>query len=261
VLVLNGINKIMRTFLFLAFSLFVKFTVAQEQVEVLLKQADNFDKQVKEAEAIEKYKEVLEADPKNFKALYRLTELNAAIGSRQIKNEVKLPYFTAAMDYAGRAFTVDSSNADSYYLLALTSWKMSSVEEKNKEEIEYLRKWKEYADKAISINASHAKATFLAGKWNFDMAKASLLKKAAAKTIYGGMSKWDIETAIKLFEQAKTLDPYFVQNFYELAKAYEYNNQPTPQIETLNRLIKLPVRTGDDAGWKAEGKKMLEQMK
>jgi tetratricopeptide (TPR) repeat protein len=252
---------LMRALLFLAFCLFSTFSFSQEQVELLLKQADNFDKQVKETEAIEKYKEVLESDPKNFKALYRLTELNAAIGSRQIKNEVKLPYFTTAMDYAGRAFTVDSTNADSYYLLSLASWKMSTVEEKNKEEVEYIRKWREYADKAVAIDPKHAKATFLLGKWNFDMAKASFLKKAAAKTIYGGMTKWDIESATRLFEKAKLLDPYFVQNYYELAKAYEYNNQPTPQIETLNRLVKLPVRTGDDAAWKAEGKKMLEQMK
>jgi hypothetical protein len=135
------------------------------------------------------------------------------------------------------------------------------VEDKNKEQVEYLRKWKEYADKARSANAHHAKAVFLLGKWHVDMTKASVLKKAAAKTIFGGMAKWDIETGIKLFEEAKTLDQYFVQNYYELAKAYEFNNQPTQEIETLNRLVKLPVRTGDDAGWKAEGKKMLEQMK
>jgi tetratricopeptide (TPR) repeat protein len=251
----------MRAFLLLAFCFFSTFAFSQEQVDLLLKQADNFDRQVKETEAIEKYKEVLDSDPRNYKSLFRLAELYAAIGARQVKNEAKLPYFTTALDYAGRAFSVDSTNADSYYLLSLASWKMSTVEEKNKEEVEFIRKWREYAEKAIVINPAHAKATFLLGKWNFDMAKASLIKKAAAKTIYGGMTKWDIETATKLFEKARTLDPYFVQNYYELAKAYEYNNQPTPQIEILNRLVKLPVRTGDDAAWKAEGKKMLEQMK
>jgi tetratricopeptide (TPR) repeat protein len=250
----------MRIFFFLISLLLVQSSFAQD-VDVLLKQADNLDKQVKETEAIEKYKEVLTIAPANFKALFRLTELNAAIGSRQVKDKDKVPYFQLAYDYAQQAWAADSSVADTYYLLALASWKKSTVEEKNKEEVEYLRKWKEYADKAISINPNHAKATFLSGKWHVDMTKASVLKKAAAKTIFGGMAKWDIETGIKLFEKAKTLDQYFVQNYYELAKAYEYNNQPTQEIETLNRLVKLPVRTGDDAGWKAEGKKMLEQMK
>ncbi len=240
--------------------LLAKISFSQD-VDVLLKQANNFDKQVKEAEAIEKYKEVLAIAPNNFKALYRLTELNAAIGSRQVKDKDKVPFFQSAYDYAQQAYKSDSTNADAFYLLSLTSWKKSLVEEKNKEEVEFLRNWKEYAEKAITINPKHAKATFLLGKWNLDLSKASILKKAAAKTIYGGISKWDIETAIKFFEQAKTFDQYFVQNYYELVKAYEYNNQPTQQIETLNRLVKLPVRTGDDAGWKAEGKKMLEQMK
>ena len=239
---------------------FVQSLLAQD-VDVLLKQAQNFDKEVKEPEAIEKYKEVLAVAPSNFKALYRLTELNAAIGSRQLKNPDKAAYFDLAQGYASQALATDSTNADAYYLMSLVSWKKSTVEEKNKEEVAFLRSWKEYADKAIALNPKHARATFLLGKWHFDMTKASVLKKAAAKTIFGGMAKWDIETGIALFEKAKTFDQYFVQNYYELAKAYEYNNQPTQEIETLNRLIKLPVRTGDDAAWKAEGKKMLEQMK
>lgn len=251
----------MRTIVLLLSCLFGSSLMAQDQLEVLLKQADNLDKQVKEKEAFDKYMEILEVSPQNYKALSRLAELNAAFGSRQLKDADKAPYFRSTMDFAGRAYSVDSMNADSYYLLSLASWKMSIVEEKNKEQVEYLRKWREYAEKAIALQPNHAKAIFLLGKWNFDMSRASLLKKAAAKTIYGGMSKWDIETAIKLFERSKTADPYFVQNFYELAKAYEYNNQPTQELETLNKLVKLPVRTGDDAGWKAEGKKMLEQMK
>ncbi len=250
----------MKTLFLLISVLFTQISFSQD-IDVLLKQADNFDKQVKETEAIEKYKEILAIAPNNFKALYRLTELNAAIGSRQIKDKDKIPFFQTAYDYAQQAYKADSTNADAFYLLSLASWKKSLVEEKNKEEVEFLRNWREYAEKAVAINPKHAKATFLLGKWNFDMSKASILKKAAAKTIYGGISNWDIESAIKLFEQAKVFDQYFVQNYYELAKAYEYNNQPTQQIEILNRLVKLPVRTGDDAGWKAEGKKMLEQMK
>ncbi len=250
----------MKTLFLLISVLFTQISFSQD-IDVLLKQADNFDKQVKETEAIEKYKEILAIAPNNFKALYRLTELNAAIGSRQIKDKDKIPFFQTAYDYAQQAYQADSTNADAFYLLSLASWKKSLIEEKNKEEVEYLRNWREYAEKAITINPKHAKATFLLGKWNFDMSKASVLKKAAAKTIYGGISNWDIESAIKLFEKAKVFDQYFVQNYYELAKAYEYNNQPTQQIEILNRLVKLPVRTGDDAGWKAEGKKMLEQMK
>lgn len=250
----------MRILFFIA-SLFVAQLSFSQDVDVLLKQADNLDKEVKEPEAIDKYKEVLSVAPANFKALYRLTELYAAIGSRQVKTKDKVPYIDQAYAYAQEALAADSTNADTYYLLSLVNWKKSIVEEKNKDEVEYLRKWKEYADKAISIKPNHAKATFLLGKWHFDMTSASVLKKAAAKTIFGGMAKWDIEIGIKLFEKAKTFDQYFVQNYYELAKAYEFNNMPTQEIEILNRLVKLPVRTGDDAAWKAEGKKMLEQMK
>lgn len=246
--------------LVLFIAVFVSNWSFSQDVEVLLKQADNFDKQVKEQEAIDKYKEVLAVDSLNFRALYRLTELNAGIGTRQPKDKDKLPWFQQAWGYAQTASRIDTSD-QAYYLLALANWKMATVEEKNKEEAAHLKNWKEYAEKARTTNPKNARAAFLLGKWHFYMTTSSLLKKAAAKTIYAGMGKWDIETAIKLFEESRRLDQYFVQNFYELALAYQYNNQPTQQIEVLNRLVKLPVRTADDPGWKAEGKKMLEQMK
>jgi 16S rRNA G966 N2-methylase RsmD len=62
------------------------------------------------------------------------------------------------------------------------------------------------------------------------------------------------------FEGIKTLEPYFVSNYLELAKAYKDNRQPAQAIEVLNKLVKLPTRSTDDVALKAEGSKLLESM-
>jgi len=49
-----------------------------------------------------------------------------------------------------------------------------------------------------------------------------------------------------------------VLNSLTLAKAYKDNNNPTKAIETLQRTLKLPTRTMDDAGYKAEAQKLLD---
>ncbi len=80
------------------------------------------------------------------------------------------------------------------------------------------------------------------------------------KTLYGGLPKGDIDSAILYMEKCRVLDQYFVRNYLDLAKAYQYKSQPAKAIEVLNKLVKLPNRTADDAALKEEGKQILQQM-
>jgi hypothetical protein len=41
---------------------------------------------------------------------------------------------------------------------------------------------------------------------------------------------------------------------------YQYDHQPAKAIDVLNKLVKLPNHTFDDAAIKEEGKKMLAEM-
>jgi tetratricopeptide (TPR) repeat protein len=137
---------------------------------------------------------------------------------------------------------------------------MTEVETENKKIIEYVKDIRRYADKALTLNPKHAKATYALGKWNFEIVQLSWVKKMAVKAFFGGMEDATIEEAIKYMEKARTLDQYYVLNYLDLAKAYKYDNKPAKAIEVLQKLIKLPNRTTDDASYKAEGKKLLDEL-
>jgi hypothetical protein len=232
-----------------------------QDASALLREAISLDKQLKEPEALDKYKQVLAADASNINALLRCTELNAAIGARQKDKNAKLTYYTAAQTYAQQAIAANPDNADANYAMAVAAGKLTEVEEDNKKLVEYVRQSKLYADKALTINAGHAKANYTLGKWHFEMVNLNWVKKAAVKTLYGGLPKSEIDSAIFYMEKCRALDQYFVVNMLDLAKVYQYNHQPTKAIEMLNKLIKLPNRTFDDAARKEEGKKMLDELK
>ena len=72
----------MKYLLVILSSFILNFGIAQD-VNVLLKEADNFERQVKEPEALDKYKQVLAVEPANLKALVKAAELHASIGGRQ----------------------------------------------------------------------------------------------------------------------------------------------------------------------------------
>jgi hypothetical protein len=240
--------------------LFFVIAAKAQDVAVLLKEADNYEKQLKEPEALDKYKLALVADATNIKALVKVTELSDNIGARTINKNDKRLMYESALAFAQRAYHADSANADANYAMAIASNKMTEVETENKKNVVYFKDVKLYADKALKINTNHARANFVEGRWHYDMATLSPVKKAAAKLLYGRLPESTIDSSIAYLEKCKELEPYFVVNYYTLAKAYKEANRPAKQMEILSKLVKLPTRTFDDIALKADAQKMLETL-
>lgn len=234
--------------------------VFAQDVNVLLKEASNFERSLKDEQALDKYKTVLATEPSNMLALVKSSELSSAIGGRQTDKKAKQNFFESAKMYADKALAVDLNSAEANYARAVVADKLTGVETENKKLAADIKDVKTYADKALSINPNHGKANYILGKWNFEMVTLAWAKKAALKVLFGGMPEASIENAFKYMEKCRTLEPYFVLNFLDLAKAYKYDNQPAKAIEVLNQLVKLPTRTPDDMALKAEGKKLLSEM-
>ena len=247
--------KFILSLLFCASCIFVH----AQDVNTLLKEASNFEKQFKEPEALEKYRQAVYIDEKNIPALVKCTELNCSIGARQTDKNAKNNYYQLAKTFAEKALSADAANADANYAMALVESKMIETATENKEIADHIRQTKLYVDKALAINPDQSKANYIAGKWHYEMSNLNWLKKAAVKALYG-LPKGDIDSAIIYMEKCKTLDQYFVRNYLDLAKAYQYKQQPAKEMDVLKKLVKLPTRTADDVALKQEGEKMLNEM-
>ena len=231
-----------------------------QDVNILMKEASNFERNLKDEQALEKYKQVLAIEPSNIRALVRCSELSAGIGGRQKDKNGSQVYYEQARDYAEKALVANAEDADANYVRAVAAGKLTEVETENKKLVADVKDIKTFADKALSINPNHGKANYVLGKWHFQMVALSWTKKAAIKVLFGGMPEATIDSAIKYMEKCRSLEPYFVLNFLELGKAYKYDNKPAKAIEVLTQLVKLPTRTPDDVALKAEGKNLLAEM-
>lgn len=238
------------------------YTNARSQdITVLLKEAANLELKFKEPEALEKYKQVLLLDEKNYLALQKSTILFCQIGTRLGDKKERKLYYETALNYAKKAFDLDSNLAESWYLLSVVNGRLAENDDDNKKRILYAKNTKVYADKALALNPNHVMANFVVGKWHYEMIVLSWVKKMAIKTIYGGMPEPSIETSILYLEKCRKLDPYFTLAYLTLAKAYKENDNNNKYLEILNLLVKLPRRTFDDASYISEGKKLLEEEK
>ncbi len=249
----------MKKILFLALICLVNIVNAQDNA-TMFKEAENLERGFKEPEALNKYKDILVSDAVNVKALVKAAELSCSIGGRAIKKEDKRLYFESGLAFAQRALKADEKSADANYAMAMVSGKLTEVETENKKIVAFVKDTKTYVDKALAINANHAKANFTEGRWHYEMVTLSGIKKAAVKVLYGGLPEASLENAIMYMEKCKSIDPYYMINYYYLNKAYKEDDKPAKQIEVLNRMVKLPTRTFDDVAMKEEAQKLLQSM-
>lgn len=226
----------------------------------VIKDAQTLEKQFKEPEALELYKTVLKNDASNIECLVKCTELSCSIGARQADQKAKAAYYQDALGYAQKAITVNAGSSAANYAMALAAGKMTEIEDENKKIVAYVKQIKEYGDKALALDPNNAKANYIAGKWHYEMNNLHWAKKVAVKTLYGGLPKASLDSAIYYMDKCCKLDVYFTPSYLDLAKAYIDDDQPGKAIEVLNKLVKLPNRVYDDAAIKAEGKKMLEKL-
>ena len=227
---------------------------------LLMKEAQNLELKLDEAGALEKYKQVAANDGFNIKVLVKCTELDCSIGSRQKDEATKTKYFQEAKNYAIQAYDRFPGNADACYAMALVAGKMTVIDVDNKQIIEDVKQIKIFVDKALAIDRNHARSNYILGKWHFELIRLGWLKRAAIKTFYGGIPDTQIDSAAYYMERCRSIEPYFALNYLDLAKVYAYDHQPGKAIEVLNKLVKLPNRTYDDAAIKEEGKQMLATM-
>ena len=231
-----------------------------QDINVQLKEAVNLERQLKEADALSKYKEILGTAPTNIGVLVKCVELNCVIGDEQANKNNKQASYAAALSYAEQAYAADSNSADANYALALIKDKFIDVETENKKIVELERQVKMYADKALAINPNHSRANYVEGKWNYEIVSLPWLKLAATKTLHKGFPDADIDSAVAYMEKCRTLEQYFAANYLVLAKAYKFKKRPALAVDILNKLVKLPNRTGNDAAIKSEGQQMLSEM-
>ena len=249
----------MKTSLILSTFLFIFMPVFSQNIAELLVKADRFEKQLNEEEAYSTYKEILKADPKHLKALTMCSELASRIGKRQADKNKSIDFYNAAKIYAQRALNVDSTDAEANCSMAIAMGRMAMISG-GKEKVVNVREIKRYADLALKYNPNSFKGWHILGKWNFEVSNLNAIEKAAVKILYGGVPKASIDDAIKYYEKAKSIEPSFILNLYELAKAYRKNKQDDKAIENINKLLKLPNKTAEDSLYKQESKKMLQEL-
>jgi tetratricopeptide (TPR) repeat protein len=252
-------TKTILIFLFVLFTSNTFFAVMAQDVAALMQQAEKLEKEFRDQEAINKYMEVLKVDPFNIAALCKSSELYSVVGKRLSTKEQQNNYYKKGEDLARRALKVNPDYSEANFAMAIAMGRQALISSGD-QKVKAVKEIKNYADKCIRLDPKNYKGYHLLGKWHYEVSDLNALERWLVKVSYGGLPKASLEESIKYYEKSKQLNPAFLLNYLELAKAYNKHDETAKARVLLEQLQKLPVSTSDDPKIKSLGKKLLGEL-
>jgi len=233
------------------------FCAAQE-VSSMIREADRLEAVPDEVAAFHKFKEALKIQPLNVYAASKCSELCSRIGKRQTNTKLRDDYYAAARIYAGMALKINPNYSAANCAMAMVLGR-SSMARTGKEKIENAKEVKRYVDIAIKNDPQNFVAWHILGRWHYEVSNLNVLERAAVKLLYGGMPHASIKESINAFEKTRTIQPGFILNYLEMAKAYKQNDKHEKAIGYIKTMFTLPNTTEDDPSIKELGRKLLQE--
>jgi tetratricopeptide (TPR) repeat protein len=245
-------------FRFFLFILILPFENFAQDASILLKEAQQYELQMNENAAFQKYSECLRLQPNNLVVLCKCSELCSRIGNRQTEKAKKIDYFKAARTYANAALRMNPTSSEANFVMAFALGRLTLISS-GKEKIGAVKEIQYYAEASIKGDSNNFKPYHVLGKWNYEVSDLSLTERSLAKWFYGGLPPASLQKAIEYYEKCLSLSPNFLLNYLELGKAYYRNGERKKAVALLTRMLTLPNRMADDSRIKEEGRQLLSK--
>jgi tetratricopeptide (TPR) repeat protein len=253
-------GKIGSTIGLLLFLLILPFENDAQDINTLLKDAQQLEHSFKEPEALQKYLDVIRYQPANLTALIKVSELYSILGKHQSTKDKQKEYYRNARTYAQKALQVNPNSSDANVVMAIAMGRMA-LASSGEEKIKAVKEIKTYSEKSIQLDPNNFKGYHVLAKWHYEVSDLNSVEKWLVKVAYEALPKASLDDAIKFFEKSRQLNPSFLLNYLELAKAWHRKDNNKKAREFLEIMLKMPNKIGEDASIKAKGKKLLEEYK
>jgi len=205
-------GKIGSTIGFMLFLLILPFENNAQDINLLLKDAQQLETAFKEPEALQKYLDVIRFQPGNLTALIKISELYSILGKHQGTKDKQKEYYRNARVYAQKALTVNGNSSDANVVMALAMGRMALISSGD-DKIKAIKDVKTYSEKSVQLDPNNFKGYHVLAKWNYEVSDLNSVEKWLVKVAYEALPKASLDDAIKYFEKSRQLNPSFLLNY------------------------------------------------
>lgn len=235
-------------------------TPVADDVAKLLAEARLLQRKYLDSEALAKYEQVLEADAKNYEALWQAAVLSVRIGTRYTDETRRSAYFTSSGQYAYKAFVAKSDGGEANYAVALALVNQATLLRARGRLLLY-KEMQPYVFRAVARRPDWADTWQLLGRWHYRVDHYNVLERVYSELILGGMPNGaSSRKAIDALKRAHELDPKRIQFCYDLARVYQNQRQLDQAIAVLVESQRLEPVTSEELEVSRRCRNLLQQL-
>ncbi len=229
----------------------------EPSVAAMVGAANELREALKDREALDQYLQVLLVEPNHFEALSGAAYLYGRVGSHLDRKEEQEDYFEEALVLAERALEQEPDHPESNFVMA---WAYGGIAmlSSGREKIEAGKHVYDHVNRVLEQREDDDRAWYVLGNLNYEAAGATLLEKAAASMLYGGLPpNLTNRNAIAAYTKAVELRPDSILYRFELARvlarvgrygaAREHLDHALSLEECRKLSKKVPMVEGDDS--------------
>lgn len=236
-----------------------------QSVQELIKKCDEYiEEKFDNVNALKTIEQAYKLEPNNFEVLWRMSRAYVDYGEHlparnDEEKNLQLQMFEKALDFAEKAIKVNPNSSIGYIRRAIANGKIALFKGVFKT-ISLVNSVKEDCEKAIKLNnggdIQQSVALYVLARAHSKVCE----KPKFARSIIG-LGWGDREEAARLFEKAIKMRPNFIMYRLEAAKNYIEMENYQKAKEHLTAIQNLPKLDEDDDEYRAEAKKLLNEIK
>ncbi|MCB9194992.1 MAG: hypothetical protein H6598_02095 [Flavobacteriales bacterium] len=253
----------MKTIKFLMLGMaFILGSMAYGQTEdELYKLGMKYKKEIDNEKMLQVFKKLVDMDGNNQEYLSHLSFSYSKVGANLDDEALKLKYYAKAKEIAAKSKGIKEGHAFSHYAYALALAR-ENENAKTKTKIANAKEIKAECDIALKLDPNLAGAYHILGRWHRTFAGFNNMEKAMVNTVFGGMPKGGTYSdALKMFQKAIELEPWYMLHVFELAVTYHEMGNDEYAKKYLEKAMKLPRDYKDAELCYKECEKLLAELK
>lgn len=252
------------TYFLLLLFVFISFVNAQSVQELIKKCDEYIEEKFDNVNALKTIEQAYKLEPNNFEVLWRMSRAYVDYAEHlparnDSEKEQQLKLYEKALEFAEKAIKVNPNSSIGYIRRAIANGRIALFKGVFKS-ISLVNSVKADCEKATSLNnggdIQQSVALYVLARAHSKVCE----KPKFARSIIG-LGWGDREEAAKLFEKAIKIRPNFIMYRLEAAKNYIEMENFQKAKEHLYAIQNLPKLDEDDDEYRAEAKKLLNEIK
>ena len=226
----------------------------------LIKQGDIFYFKLQPSEALKFYLPAEKLDPENPGLLVRISRQYRHLMSDTAKRDEKLRLGNIAVGYSRRAVEIAPKDPEAQLAVAISYGKVLPLQGK-REQVDNSRVIKAAAEKVVALDPRNDLGWHVLGRWYFNMANVSAVKRALAQLAYGKLPAATNDDAVRCFEKAIELNPSRLMHYIELGRTYAEMERPAEARKFISKGLAMTDTEKDDPETKSKGREVLAKLR